>query len=404
MTANAGYHAYATGDVLTAAQVQYNLQNQTVMYFATTTARDASLTGSILVDGMVAYTPATGVMVYNGSAWVGIGASSIPTSYGFTAGKNAIINGAFNVWQRGTTFNLTGTDAYTTDRFLASADSATGTPTLTQQTFTPGTAPVSGYEGTYFPRITLSSSNTAWNFSQRIEDVRVFAGQTVTLSFWAKSSSSQAVQYYLRQNFGSGGSANVNLTGSIGTITTSWQRFTQTITLGSVAGKTIGTNSYLLAQIFNSSGVVASSTIDIWGVQLESGSSATSFQTATGTVQGELAACTYYCRKFATSPASGNNSPFTTAAAESTTVASSVLQFSPMRTNPSVTFGTAASDFAVYVLAALKPATAIALDQANKNAIAINTTHAAASFVAGNSGTLMANGNQTANILLEAEL
>jgi len=73
MTANAGYHAYATGDVLTAAQVQYNLQNQTCMYFATTTARDAALTGAILVEGMLAYTPATSVMVYNGSAWITVG-------------------------------------------------------------------------------------------------------------------------------------------------------------------------------------------------------------------------------------------------------------------------------------------------------------------------------------------
>lgn len=82
MTANAGYHAYATGDVLTAAQVQYNLQNQTVMYFATTTARDAALTGSILVEGMVSYTPATGVMVYNGTSWVAVGTASPLTTKG----------------------------------------------------------------------------------------------------------------------------------------------------------------------------------------------------------------------------------------------------------------------------------------------------------------------------------
>ena len=71
MTANAGYHAYATGDVLTAAQVQYNLQNQTVMYFATTTARTTALTG-VLVEGMVSYIPANGIEYYNGSAWVSI--------------------------------------------------------------------------------------------------------------------------------------------------------------------------------------------------------------------------------------------------------------------------------------------------------------------------------------------
>lgn len=82
MAANGGYRVFNTGDVLTAAQVQYYLQNQTVMYFATTTARDAALTGATLVEGMVSYTPATGVMVYNGSAWVATGTTSPLTTKG----------------------------------------------------------------------------------------------------------------------------------------------------------------------------------------------------------------------------------------------------------------------------------------------------------------------------------
>ena len=216
----------------------------------------------------------------------------------FMAGKNKFINGDFNIWQRGTTFNLGVADIYTVDRFMASADSNTGTPTLTRQTFTPGSAPVAGYEGLYFPRITLSSSNTAWYMHQRIEDVRTFAGQTVTFSFWAKSSSNQPIRAYVRQNFGSGGSANIDQDLAVGTLTTSWQRFTLTFTLASISGKTIGTNPFLLIQLNNNSGVVASSTIDTWGWQLEAGSTATAFQTATGTIQGELAACQRYLPAF----------------------------------------------------------------------------------------------------------
>ena len=68
MTANAGYHAYATGDVLTAAQVQFNLQNQTIMYFATSGARTTALSG-VVVEGMFSYIPGNGLEYYTGSAW-----------------------------------------------------------------------------------------------------------------------------------------------------------------------------------------------------------------------------------------------------------------------------------------------------------------------------------------------
>jgi hypothetical protein len=83
MVANAGYKAYATGDVLTAAQVQYNLQNQTVMYFATSAARTTALTG-VTVEGMVTYIPANGLEYYNGSAWITLSTGGDIT--GVTAG------------------------------------------------------------------------------------------------------------------------------------------------------------------------------------------------------------------------------------------------------------------------------------------------------------------------------
>jgi hypothetical protein len=52
---NAGYLTFNTGQVLTAAQVQYNLQNQTIMYFATTTARDTALPVGVRQEGMACY-------------------------------------------------------------------------------------------------------------------------------------------------------------------------------------------------------------------------------------------------------------------------------------------------------------------------------------------------------------
>jgi len=69
MPSNAGYHLFQTGDVLTAAQVQYNLQNQTIMYFASSAARDSALTG-VLAEGMFAYlADSNATTFYDGAAW-----------------------------------------------------------------------------------------------------------------------------------------------------------------------------------------------------------------------------------------------------------------------------------------------------------------------------------------------
>jgi hypothetical protein len=69
MPSNAGYRLFQTGAVLTAAQVQFNLQNQTIMFFADAAARDAALTG-VLEEGMFAYLADTNQTVfYNGTSW-----------------------------------------------------------------------------------------------------------------------------------------------------------------------------------------------------------------------------------------------------------------------------------------------------------------------------------------------
>ena len=171
----------------------------------------------------------------------------------FYAGKNKIINGKFDVWQRGTSFTQTyfNTGAsFTADRFLILWDLVPTAVTVDQQTFTPGTAPVAGYEASYFLRSTITTvgSCTVWRPRQRIEDVRTFAGQTITVSFYAKADSARALSVSLSQNFGSGGSATVTPTGTPTenfTLTTGWVRYTVNYAVPSISGKTIGTNSYL---------------------------------------------------------------------------------------------------------------------------------------------------------------
>jgi hypothetical protein len=228
----------------------------------------------------------------------------------YAAGKNKLINGDFFINQRN--FSSQTTDGgYGFDRWRMYASSG---GTYSAQTFTVGSAPVAGYEARNFARIVTTGQSGAsvyTSFDQPIEDVRTFAGQTVTLSFWAKAASgSPKMSIELVQNVGSGGSGTAFVNGGTVTLTTSWVRYSKTIAIPSISGMTIGTGSHLSVAVWVSAGTtfaartnsigIQSNTFDMWGWQIEAGSTATPFQTATGTVQGELAACQrYYYRAVA---------------------------------------------------------------------------------------------------------
>jgi hypothetical protein len=271
----------------------------TDMDFTWVTSDDANAIQNSIVDAKgdlisatANDTPARLAVGANGETLVADSSTSTGLRYtaNFAAGKNKIINGDFGIWQRGTSFSASG---YTADRFYFGRGSTT---TVSRQTFTAGTAPVSGYEGTFFARIQRTAGSSGDSFAQPIEDVRTFAGQIVTVSFWAKAAAAVTLgQVYLEQNFGSGGSGSV-VAGSSGglAITTSWQRFTFNVTVPSISGKTIGTSSYLQTIFDLTGGMGTSFTLDLWGVQIEAGSVATAFQTATGTLQGETSACQRY--------------------------------------------------------------------------------------------------------------
>jgi hypothetical protein len=228
----------------------------------------------------------------------------------FYAGKNKIINGDFYVNQRGFTSSTTS-GTYGFDRFRQS--NSGGTATQSAQTFTVGTAPVAGYEGKNYVRLVTASQSAAGDYAgivQSIEDVRSFAGQTVTVSFWAKASTGTPnVGVGTVQGFGSGGSSNVVTSPAVQAITSSWVRYSFTVAIPSISGKTVGTSSYLDIGIWTSIGTTLSGlgypavgvqnvTIDIWGVQVEAGSTATDFQTASGSIQGELALCQRYYNRY----------------------------------------------------------------------------------------------------------
>lgn len=102
--AGAGYKLFATGDVLTAAQVNTYLQEQTVMVFANAAARTTALSG-VLAEGMVTYLKDTDALeIYSGSAWVGYGSGDIT---GITTGATSGLTGGVTSGTADLKFNTT---------------------------------------------------------------------------------------------------------------------------------------------------------------------------------------------------------------------------------------------------------------------------------------------------------
>ena len=212
--------------------------------------------------------------------------SEAPLSY-----RNRVINGNFDIWQRGTSQTSAG---YGSDDRWNNFHSGS-TKTHSQQTFALGQTDVPG-NPKYFSRTVVSSVAGASNNVvkiHKVEDVSTFAGETATLSFWAKADAAKNIALEFVQEFGTGGSPSAAVIG-IGVttcaLTTSWKKFTITVAIPSISGKTLGTtNDNSLAFIFwfdagssfnsrtNSLGQ-QSGTFDISGVQLEVGSKASAFE------------------------------------------------------------------------------------------------------------------------------
>jgi hypothetical protein len=307
----------------------------------------------------------------------------------YPAGRNKIINGDFRINQRGFT-SVTTTGTYGFDRWLQGY--VDGTVTYTPQTFTPGAAPVAGYEGSTYAQLavtgqTLTTAQSQIN--QRIESVRTLAGQTAIMSFWARATSgTPKVLVNIAQVFGTGGSpsATVSVQATAQTISTSWARYEFTVAIPSISGKTLGTTAgtdYLTAQIYVSGGSastaptlgIQNNTFQIWGVQLEAastGSTASPFQTASGSIGGELALCQRY---FQTFPSDGSATGAAIGQFYSTTDARLYRQLPvTMRAAGTATFPTVYASAIEEVGVAFRTPTAYTAVYAGPDTLAFNAT------------------------------
>jgi hypothetical protein len=225
----------------------------------------------------------------NGESLVADSSTSTGLRYqaSIAGGKNFCINGGMDIWQRGTTFAVTGLgfSAYTVDRWTCYAG---GSGTIAQDT----SLSASGFR--YALKFTSTAASGGTGFYQLIETDQTvpLAGKQVAVSGYALSAAGKLplmnLEYSTTVNDGlfGGWVQATKTTISEPTATGSLLRYTYSFAVPTTA-KTL--------RVSLQTGTLNNTEATIWtGVQVEVGNVPTSFSRSGGTIQGELAACQRY--------------------------------------------------------------------------------------------------------------
>jgi hypothetical protein len=277
------------------------------------------------VGDITAVTAGTGL---TGGGTSGAVTLNIDSAYaGFTNLSNMtnpVLNSAMQIAQRGTTISLAASagTTYTLDRWCTQTG-ANQACTVTQEVTGDTTnLPFIQYALRY-KRNTSQTGTGGLTLLNAFETInsRPFAGKAVTLSFYARkgadySATASALAVKLDSGTGTDQNPFAGYTGgatvcsTTATLTTTWERFTATGTVGATA------TELNVQVVFTPTGTAgANDYYEITGVQVDVGSVALPFRTYAATIQGELGACQrYYYRQ--TGPATysvfGLGSAYTT--------------------------------------------------------------------------------------------
>ena len=169
--------------------------------------------------------------------------------------KNALINGAMEIAQRGTTF--TGTGYGSLDRWRVNLAA-----TLTQSI---AIADILGVPGCTACAKLVATTVNGMSVSQRIENAATFSGEKATASFWAKGSKAQTVKINLTRSAG----GTIALSQDI-EVTTEWQRYEVTFDVPAITARPAPTTTYLQLE-FAVSGTTVGDVLYLARVQVEAG-------------------------------------------------------------------------------------------------------------------------------------
>jgi hypothetical protein len=236
---------------------------------------------------------------------------------------NAVINGGFDIWQRGTSFTNPATaGSYTADRWAAFFQ---GNGTLTQDT---SLVPDNSRFGA---RITATATSDGNILLQSIETQNAiqFAGKTMTVSgvyagtVGLNPTVSVTFSTTVDQTLFNITTSIPATSSSIPTSTGSFQQFTAVFSVPSTA-RTLRIG-------LNTGAVVNTNFLTFGQIQLEAGSAATPFRRNAPSIQAELAACQRYYWRLSNG---GVYRPYGTGVAGNTTSAEIIVNHPTMMRIP----------------------------------------------------------------------
>jgi len=277
------YTLPAGNPVVTGTAIASSWGNTTLNDIATALTNSLSVDGSVttnkIADGSV-----TTAKHADGSITF---AKLAPSAKAFPSGENFLLNSAPQIWQDVTSLAMAQGTRYFADQWVLYSTGSSGS--ATQVAMPVGIEP----NCPYLIQLASTSVAGAGNFVRAdvvIEDVNTLSGRQVTASFYATcTTGTPSIALSLAQYFGAGGSTRVTTPLGKQALTLTPARYQFTFTIPTTIGKTVGSNSNLIALEFwldagtnfsadaSSLGQQSISGINIWGVKLELGDVATPY-------------------------------------------------------------------------------------------------------------------------------